>query len=127
MTAFQVTALSVLGVLFVVSFGNVVRRKGRPSISLLWTLLWVASAVAVAKPSVTHVVANALGIGRGADLVLYAAVFMTMIGFFIVYTRIRRLRREVTVLTRALAIARARLPEPRDEASDAPARSPSEV
>jgi len=52
--------------------------------------------------------AHALGIGRGADLVFYCAVVIMMIGFWMVYVRLRGLRREMTMLVRHLAILEAR-------------------
>jgi hypothetical protein len=113
MTVFQLIAASAMGGLFVLSLRNALRGRGRSGVSVLWALLWLLAGVAVVRPQLTRVLANALGIGRGADLVLYASVLTMMAGFFVVYVRIRRLRREVTLLTRELAIARARVPEPR--------------
>ena len=112
MTTFQISALAVLALLLVTSLANLVRRRGRPGVSILWSLLWVAGAIALIRPSLTRVVANFLGIGRGADLVFYVGLITMAIGFFVVYVRIRRLRHDVTVLTRELAISRARVPQP---------------
>ncbi|MEK7731822.1 MAG: DUF2304 family protein, partial [Planctomycetota bacterium] len=54
--------------------------------------------------------------GRGADLVLYCAVIVMLIGFFMVYARLRRLRRDLTLLSRHLAI--------RDAAPTSPPTNP---
>ncbi len=101
---FQIIALAVVGGLIVLSLvamfrGWATRREG-----LAWTVVWLCTGLALARPDLTTLVAQALGIRRGADLVLYCAVIVMLIGFFMVYARLRRLRRDLTVLTRYLAI-----------------------
>lgn len=103
MNLFQILALIVVGVLFLVSLvavarGSIARRDG-----LLWTLLWLAAGVAIARPEVTRVIARTLGIGRGADLLLYCAVVFMLIGFLMTYARLRRLQHELTLVVRHLA------------------------
>ena len=107
MTLFQISALIIVGGLLAVTLtamvtGRLARRDG-----VLWSLLWVSAATAIAWPGVTAVVARALGIGRGADLVMYCAVVMMLVGFLMVYVRLRRLQRDVTLLVRHLAIREA--------------------
>lgn len=104
MSLFQVFALSVVGCLFVASIIAMWRGWGTLRESLTWALVWLAAAVAIIWPGVTKMIANALGIGRGADLVLYCAVVVMMVGFLMVYVRLRRIRRELTLLVRHLAI-----------------------
>ena len=116
---FQILALLVLAGLFVGTIvaatrGSVTRRE-----ALLWGLIWLAAGVAITWPKVTVKVAHALGIGRGADLVLYCAVVVMLVGFLMVYARLRRLRRELTLLVRQLAI--------RDAVSIPPPETPSEA
>ncbi|MHC4696675.1 MAG: DUF2304 family protein [Planctomycetota bacterium] len=116
MNPFQIVALVVIGVLFIATIaatvrGSVTRREG-----LAWALLWLAAGIAIARPGITAATARALGIGRGADLVLYCAVVVMLVGFLMVYARLRRLRRDVTLLVRHLAI--------RDAVNSAPANQP---
>ena len=44
-----------------------------------------------------------MGIGRGADLVLYCAVVVMMIGFLMTYSRLRHIQRELTLVVRHIA------------------------
>ena len=67
-----------------------------------------SGTLAVAFPDLTPRVAKSVGIGRGADLVLYCAVLFMLAGFFFVYLRLVRLRRYVTELVRHIAILEAR-------------------
>jgi len=104
MSPFQIAALLFLAVVFVATVaaavkGAVARRDG-----FIWAVIWIIAAVAIAFPELTTLVANALGIGRGANLVLYCSVVLMLVGFLMVYARLRRLRHEVTLLVRRLAI-----------------------
>ena len=104
MSTFQVLALSFLACLFVGTVVAMVKRVGVHRDNLLWLFLWVLAGVAIAWPDLTAMVAAVLGIGRGADLVLYCAVVVMMVGFLMVYVRLRRLRRDLTLLVRHLAL-----------------------
>ena len=68
-----------------------------------------AGFFAVLFPSYTNVVASYLGIGRGADLLLYTFVVFTL--FYVVHQYRRQLWQEkvTTDLARALTLARAEI------------------
>ncbi len=111
MSVFQIVALSLLGLVFVMNLivvfrGQVARRVGLP-----WAAIWLLAAGAIIWPESTRVVAGALGIGRGTDLVLYCFVLVVLIGFYMTYARLRRLDAGLTLLVRKLAIQNAVPPE----------------
>jgi hypothetical protein len=62
-------------------------------------------------PETTNQLANILGVGRGADLILYLWVVITLALMLVLYLKILRLGRRVTQLTRALALAHPMLPD----------------
>lgn len=104
MTSFQWIAFGFLLISFAVTLGLTVRRTLTRRVGLLWALLWIGTAIAIARPQLTADVARALGIGRGADLVLYFAILGMAFGFFVVYVRMRRLEGDLTRIVRELAI-----------------------
>lgn len=110
MNGFQILALTLLVLIVIVTFEAAARGGIRKRVATLWLLVWTAAGTAVVWPRSTAVVATALGIGRGADLILYCTVVATMIGFFYVYTRFRRLDRQLTLLVRHLAMLNAQSP-----------------
>lgn len=110
MTIFQLSALGVLAVLSFVSIRNILRRRGRLRISLLWLGMWAVAAVLVARPGLAMLAARFAGIGRGADLVFYCNVLFTMSGLFYLYLKNRGMQRQITLLVRELAIASATEP-----------------
>ena len=68
--------------------------------------------VAVLWPMLTTYVANAVGVGRGTDLVLYVLVVVFVFNAVAMTQRIHGLERTVTVLVRELAVDRAARLEP---------------
>jgi hypothetical protein len=56
-------------------------------------------------PEVSTVVANWMGIGRGADLVFYLFIIVSLFYFVSVNAEIRHLQKQITELTRTQALA----------------------
>lgn len=119
MTSFQWIAFAVLAIPFVITLVLTMRRTIARRVGLAWGLLWIAAAVLIARPELTAVIARALGIGRGTDLVLYVAILGMIFGFFTVYVRMRRIESDLTKIVRELAIRAADDPNDR-QASGAP-------
>jgi hypothetical protein len=117
MSAFQIIALAVLGLFAALTAASLVRN--RRLAAALWFPVWIAAGIAIVEPNATTWVARWLGIERGADLVFYCAVLGGLVGFFIVYLRIRALNRQITLLTRHVATANPK--PPADGAPDATA------
>ena len=83
------------------------REASRRAVGLLVVL---AGIVAVLWPSLTTQVANAVGVGRGTDLVLYLLVTVFAYSSLATAQRIHRLQHDITVLTRELALSQAARP-----------------
>lgn len=67
------------------------------------------NAWAIVRPNDVTWVANRLGVGRGADLVLYLLVGAFVLAMFNTYLRFREMDRRYTELSRTLAIREAEL------------------
>lgn len=70
----------------------------------LWSLVWIGVAVVFWWPELTSRVADILHIGRGADVVVYAAIIILLFVVFRLFVRMESLERSITLLTRELAI-----------------------
>ena len=115
MTIFQYLVLCLLLGLSIATMRAAFRGGVRKRIALFWQVIWVGTGAGVLWPNSTVLVARALGIGRGADLVLYCSVFAMLIGFFYIYVRFRRMDRALTMLVRRLAVENPVLPEAREQ------------
>lgn len=69
-----------------------------------WIIFWLAAGVIVIWPDATFYLANILGIGRGADLVVYVSLVIIFFLIFRLMIAQERQRREITELTRLLAM-----------------------
>jgi hypothetical protein len=115
MSAFQILAVVLLGGLLLRDLWRWSRSGASAVVRVLRCGVWVGAAVAIAVPNLVQKVAELLGIGRGADVVLYLFVLAFLWVSFFFYSRCLRLEREITDLTRHLAIRDAtRVPRPED-------------
>lgn len=103
----QVVLLAAVGGIFLyfVSRKHNVRMQASKRIGFFFFL--ALNAYAVLFPSHTTWVAHQLGIGRGADLLLYLLVVAFVFGMLNTYLRFRGTTQQITELARALAIQEA--------------------
>ena len=101
---FQLLALSIVALLLLLTVAAAALKKTTSREAIFWCLIWLTGAASIFRPDLTMTLARKLGIGRGADLLLYSAVGVMMVGFMMVYIRLRRLRREITMIVRHLAL-----------------------
>ncbi len=87
----------------------------RSQVSKYWlvvfTLLWAAVVLVTAIPHLSDMLAGYVGIGRGADLILYCAVVVLTYAVYRSIVRDQKLSAEMTSLVRAVAINQAQAPE----------------
>lgn len=115
MNTFQILgvglALFFLGVTVIALF----RRRLSRKIGFAWITLWLGAAIAISRPELTAIVAEVLGIDRGADLVFYTAILAMFVGFFLVFARLRKTDETLTQILRHIALQEASEPhEPRE-------------
>lgn len=106
---FQILAVVVILIAAVFMLrGGGARHQALQRIFLL--LFIVAAGSSVFVPQVWTFAARLLGVGRGADLLLYITV-LAFLGFVATtYRRFRRIEREMTELARQVALSTAAVP-----------------
>ena len=87
-------------------------------------VLWTVGAVATVWPHTVADLAHALGVGRGADLLLYMTTLSLAVVCCYMYARFRRVERQLTLLVRRLAMdaANERAPLMRSSIASEPMR-----
>lgn len=103
------TLIKLLLITAVVVIGILALRGSRKAIhKVVWrayvVLVVVAAGLAVLFPDALTELANVLGIGRGADLVLYTFVVTFMLVTVVIFRRLETLERRYTQLVRTVAI-----------------------
>jgi len=86
------------------------RRRSVP-ISVAIMAISLGGIVLVLFPEVTTRVAHAVGVGRGADLVFYCFILITLAAIFNIHLRLRATTETITELARAWALATASCPD----------------
>ena len=71
---------------------------------VLWSLFWIAAAVVALLPNSTAYLAKLVGIGRGADLVVYVSLVGIFFIIFRLMIKIKILNKDITKLTRKIAL-----------------------
>jgi hypothetical protein len=108
MNLFQLLTLPVVVGLLLWELLDRRRRRVSTAFWLTRCVVWVAAGIAIYRPGLVQDVATAIGIGRGADVVLYLFVLLFVATSFYFYWQKVVLQRQITLLVRHLAIREAR-------------------
>lgn len=81
--------------------------KLRASKKILFVVFVVCATVAIVNPTLTSDVAQSIGVGRGADLLLYGVVLAFSFVTLNIYLKFKDYDDKIAKLTRAVAIANA--------------------
>ncbi len=84
-------------------------------IRMFFLVQFVLGIVFVLWPDLTTELASVLGVGRGADLLLYFLVVFVYFGGLCILGKFRQLERQQTLLVRELAILKAEKQEQESE------------
>lgn len=82
-------------------------QRGMPLLHFLsWVLVWAAAAIIISFPDTTSFLAHVLGIGRGADLILYIGLLIAFYLIFRIHLTLDRLEQDITEVIRVIALER---------------------
>jgi hypothetical protein len=107
MTPFQWLTLAALSLLLVREALRLGRGVGSRWFTLVRAAIWASAAVTIYDPNLTQWVAEALGIGLGANLVLYVFVLAYLATTFFLYARYLQMQQQLTTVVRHLALQEA--------------------
>lgn len=105
----QVILLVAIGWVAVVLNRSTADARHQAIRRLLLALFIVAAAASVLFPSILSRIANVIGVGRGADLLLYGLVIAFLSFIATSFRRMSRMQSQLTALARELTLTRAAL------------------
>jgi hypothetical protein len=86
--------ISILGIYYLI-------RLRKTIIDIAFMIVLMTSAITfILWPDLTNLIANKLGVGRGADLLYYVCILLFSFALLKLYSRIRRLEQQFTKLIR---------------------------
>jgi hypothetical protein len=90
------------------ALSSVVARKKTGDLGprglVFWVLFWIVATVFVWYPEATNRLAQAFGIGRGADFVLYISLVVIFFVLFRLHVKLESMSRDVTKVVRDKAL-----------------------
>jgi hypothetical protein len=105
-----IISLILLAILF---FTFIQSRSGR----LLRTTMFLSVLLGLVftwMPTLANQIANYLGVGRGADLIFYIWILVSMLALVALYFSFQHSNKQITELTRALALHVAEVKVPQE-------------
>ncbi|MBE7699561.1 DUF2304 domain-containing protein [Oerskovia sp. Sa1BUA8] len=105
----QVILLAAIAVVAVLLTRSTADARHQAIRRLLLAGFVVASVAAIVFPQALSYLANLIGVGRGTDLLLYALVIAFVSYIATSHRRANQLSRKITLLTRELSLAEARI------------------
>lgn len=109
----QVLLIAAILSLFVYLLRSRTNAKAKAWVKVGYVLFVVTAASAILRPDDTTVVANWLGVDRGADLLSYALIIAFVFTTLSTYLRFKELELRCARLARAVALQSARTPQDR--------------
>jgi hypothetical protein len=104
MNWFQLVTLPLVALLFLQSLRGLSGGSRSRRAAWLGMMVWLAAGAAIWQPDWTTQIAAAVGIGRGADLLLYVVVICAVILTFYFYRRVQKLDAAITEIVRHASI-----------------------
>jgi hypothetical protein len=98
-------------ILFIIALAGlyaVVRRYQKEELTSvglgIWSVLWIVVAIVAVLPNSTAAVAKFVGVGRGADVVVYGSLVVIFFILFRLTINLEKIRRDTTEVVRAMAL-----------------------
>lgn len=111
MNLFQWVAITFIGGSLLVEVIRAIRSKRLSWAKMFRISIWLIAVISVLNPGIVTRIAHTIGIGRGADVLVYCVTLTFIATTFYFYSRYMRLQRQITDLARYLAIHEAKHPE----------------
>jgi hypothetical protein len=108
---FQVILVAFAAFAIVKTWKQYTRKEASKYWAIAFSLLWVVAIAVTLVPNLANMLANVVGIGRGADVIVYTAIVLLTYTVYRLMLRQQKISAEMTELVRAVAIHNAKKPE----------------
>ena len=107
----QVLLIAAVIALLVYLLRSRTNAKAKAWVKVGYVLFVILAIYAILRPDDTTVLANWLGVRRGADLITYSLIIVFVFTTMSTYLRFKELELKYARLARAVALDSARIPE----------------
>ncbi len=113
----------ILTTFAVIAIARTLRQYQAQKVSVywftVWALFWIGVCAVAISPQTTDIVADWVGVERGADLIVYISIIILYYAMYRVLMRLERQNRELTDLVRSLAVSEVKSPQKNGHGKDA--------
>jgi small membrane protein len=102
-----ISAILILFLAGAAIYGIKISGAGNYIIGATVILMALTGILLVARPRYSTIIANYLGVGRGADLLLYLFFMISVVFIFLVHIKFRQHDLLITSLARSIALSNA--------------------
>lgn len=96
--------LNLIIIFFVVNLFLKLKRREISIVSFIsWLIFWLAGMAIVNWPESTSFLARILGIGRGADVIIYFSIIIIFYFIFYFTIKLRKIDRAITEIVRKIS------------------------
>lgn len=100
----QIILITIIALIIIYSCWRFKRGDLSGKRLLVWLIFWWLAILVIIWPNLTVLIANYLGIGRGADLIIYLSLIIIFYLLFRLLIRIENLEKNLTKLVREKAL-----------------------
>lgn len=90
------------------AISRAVRQFRNGALTILWLIFWIVFWLIVSgvvlSPQTTDVIAKFVGVGRGADFIIYISLIVLFYLMFRLFVKIEDVEKEITKLVRKIAM-----------------------
>ena len=104
MTIFQILILIFIAIVLYKAVRRLIKKDISALLFAVWLLFWLAIAAINIYPESMNIIARALGVGRGVDIVIYVSVFVMFYWLFRTNLRLNEVDRKVSKLVSKVAV-----------------------
>ena len=104
----QIILLSLIALIVLGTITSYRKRKIHSLEFFTWIFFWLIASTVVLFPHLTQIFADAVGIKRGADLILYLGVTVLYFFLYQILVILNQLDHKLTTLAREIAITNAK-------------------
>lgn len=100
----QILLVLILMLALIVTWKRVQERAIYIYEAFFWSVIWIGAAIVVLMPNWTSRIASWVGIGRGADLIVYAAIITLFLLAFKIFISLEAIEKRLTDFVRKDAL-----------------------
>ncbi len=108
---FQLILVSFAAVAIYKTWQQYSKKEASKYWAVAFSCLWLVVIAVALVPNLTNSLAKLVGIGRGADVIVYSAIVILTYSVYRLMVKEQKLSAEMTELVRAVAISNAKKPE----------------